>query len=81
MPKEIKGNIDVLSIINRDQLPELAEIAEADVFDILHSNNNFTEDLVKDRNECLEIYRRINYLLSVAESQAKYTLFMDEDRY
>jgi hypothetical protein len=78
LPQERKGEGTRVSTINRDQFAELAEAADTDFFNLLQLDCKSYTDTVKTREECLEIYKRFDYLFGVANSNTNYTFFMEE---
>jgi hypothetical protein len=81
LPREMKDEGIILSIISRDQFPELTEAAKIDVFNLLQLDCKSNSYIIETRGECLEIYKRFNYLLKAANSHANYVLFMEEQTY
>ena len=78
LPKEMKDDGIIFSIISRDQFPELTEAAETDIFNLRQLDCESNSYTTETRDECLEIYKRFNCLLNAANSQANYMLFMEE---
>jgi hypothetical protein len=78
LPNDIKDEGDVFSIISREQFPEITEAAKTDVFNLLQLDCESNDYIIRNKNRCLEIYKRLNCLLSAANSHANYTLFMEE---
>jgi hypothetical protein len=78
LPNDIKDEGDVFSIISREQFSEITEAAKTDVFNLLQLDCEFNSYIIETRDECLEIYKRFNYLLNAANSHANYMLFMEE---
>jgi hypothetical protein len=81
LPKEMKDEGVIFSIISQDQFQELTEAAKIDVFNLLQLDCESNDYIIKTRDECLEIYKRFNYLLNAANSHANYVLFMEEQLY
>lgn len=78
LPKEMKDDGIIFSVISRDQFPKLTEAAETDIFNLLQLDCKSNSYTIETRDECLEIYKRFNYLLDAANSQANYILFVEE---
>jgi hypothetical protein len=78
LPKEIKDEGVTFSIISRDQFPELTEAAKTDIFNLLQLDCESNDYIIRNKDRCLEIYKRFNYLLNIASSHINYTLLMEE---
>jgi hypothetical protein len=78
LPKDMKDEGIIFSIISRNQFPELTELGEIDIFNLLQLDCKSNSYMIETRDECLGIYKRLNHLLNEANSQANYTLFMEE---
>jgi hypothetical protein len=67
-----------LSLFSREQFPELIRAAEIDVLNLSQSDCNFKDHMIETRDECLTIYKRLNYLFDVVNSNPNHTFFMQE---
>jgi hypothetical protein len=68
----------ILSIFSREQFPEIIRAAEIDILNLSQSDCNSNDHMIETRDECLNIYKRFNYLLDVVNSNPNYTFFMEE---
>jgi hypothetical protein len=78
LPKDMKDQCDVFSIISRDQFSELTEAAEIDAFNLLQLDCESNSYMIRIRDKCLGIYKRFIHLLNVANSHTDYMLSMEE---
>jgi hypothetical protein len=78
LPKDMKDEGIIFSIISREQFPELTELAGIDIFNLLQLDCKSNSYIIETRDECLGVYKRLNHLLDIASSQANYMLFMEE---
>jgi hypothetical protein len=77
LPRDPKSD-DILSIFSREQFPELTRAAEIDILNLSQSDCDSKDHMIETRDECLTIYKRLNYLLDVVNSNPNYTFFMEE---
>jgi hypothetical protein len=77
LPRGPKSD-DILSIFSREQFPELIRAAEIDISNLSQSDCNSNDRMIEIRDECLTIYKRLNYLFDIVNSNLNYTFFMEE---
>jgi hypothetical protein len=65
-----------LSIFDRKQFPELTRAAEIDNLNL--SQSDCKDHMIETRDRCLAIYKRLNYLFDIVNSNPNYTFFMEE---
>jgi hypothetical protein len=78
LPRDPTSDPDRFSIFSREQFPEVIRATEIDILNLSQSDCDSKDHMIETRDECLTIYKRLNYLFDVVNLNPNYTFFMEE---